>query len=141
MLEAVGEAYWPAYFEKLRRSLRAGGAAVLQVITIDEARFAEYRRRPDFIQKHIFPGGMLPTASIVEREAAKAGLRLVSSEFFGDSYATTLGIWQQRFQESWPSIKQLGFDQRFKKAWEYYLTYCQVGFETKAISVGLYKFV
>ena len=140
MLEAVGEAYWPVYFAKLRSSLRPGGTAVLQVITIDESRFEDYRRRPDFIQKHIFPGGMLPTASRIERLAADAGLQLVEREFFGDGYARTLDIWQQRFQEAWPSIKPLGFDERFKRTWEYYLDYCQVGFETAAVDVGLYKF-
>ena len=90
MLEAVGEAYWSTYFEKLRDSLRPGGSAVLQVITIDEARFENYRRRPDFIQKYIFPGGMLPTKQIIEREIAQAGLRLVAHEHFGESYARTL---------------------------------------------------
>jgi cyclopropane-fatty-acyl-phospholipid synthase len=141
MLEAVGEAYWPVYFAKLRSSLREGGIAVLQVITIDEARFDNYRRRPDFIQKHIFPGGMLPTPSIVVEQAARAGLRTVSCEFFGDSYRRTLNVWQQRFQRSWPRLKQLGFDERFRRTWEYYFQYCQAGFDLKAIDVGLYKFV
>jgi cyclopropane-fatty-acyl-phospholipid synthase len=140
MLEAVGEAYWPTYFEKLHDRLRPGGIAVLQVITIDEARFEDYRRRPDFIQKYIFPGGMLPTPQIVEREASKASLHLVSNEFFGEGYARTLEEWRIRFQDAWPQIKALGFDQRFKRMWEYYLAYCQAGFETGAINVGLYKF-
>jgi len=139
MLEAVGEAYWPTYFEKLNDGLRPGGIAVLQVITIDEARFENYRRRPDFIQKYIFPGGMLPTPEIIGREASKAGLHLVGDGFFGDSYARTLEEWRTRFQNAWPQIKALGFDQRFKKMWEYYLAYCQVGFETGVITVGLYK--
>lgn len=140
MLEAVGEAYWPTYFKKLHECLRPGGIAVLQVITIDEARFENYRHRPDFIQKYIFPGGMLPTPEIIGREASKAGLHLVSNEFFGDDYARTLEEWRTRFQNAWPQIKALGFDQRFKKMWDYYLAYCQVGFETAAITVGLYKF-
>jgi len=140
MLEAVGEAYWPTYFEKLNDCLRPGGIAVLQAITIDEARFEDYRRRPDFIQKYIFPGGMLPTSEIIAREASKAGLDLVSNEFFGGGYARTIEEWRNRFQKAWPQIKALGFDQRFKKMWEYYLAYCQVGFETGAITVGLYKF-
>jgi len=139
MLEAVGEAYWPTYFEKLRFSLRPGGSAVLQVITLDEDRFENYRRRPDFIQKYIFPGGMLPTPHIIEWEAAKAGLQLVAKEFFGDGYARTLEQWRLRFQGAWPQIKTLGFDEHFKRMWEYYLAYCQVGFETGAINVGLYK--
>jgi cyclopropane-fatty-acyl-phospholipid synthase len=140
MYAAVGEAYWPTYFEKLHDRLRPGGIAVLQVITIDEARFENYRRRPDFIQKYIFPGGMLPTPEIIGREASKAGLHLVGNEFFGDGYARTLEEWRTRFQNAWPQIKALGFDHRFKKMWDYYLAYCQVGFETRAITVGLYKF-
>ena len=139
MLEAVGETYWSTYFEKLRDSLRPCGSAVLQVITIDEARFENYRRRPDFIQKYIFPGGMLPTKHVIEREIAQAGLRLVAHEHFGESYARTLEHWQLRFQKSWPIIEWLGFDERFKRTWEYYFAYCQAGFETGAISVGLYK--
>lgn len=139
MLEAVGEAYWPTYFEKLRASLRPGGFAVLQVITIDEDRFENYRRRPEFIQKYVFPGGMLPTPMIIEREAAKAGLQFVSSEFFGDSYARTLELWKRRFQDAWPSIEALGSDERFKRMWDYYLAYCHAGFETGAVDVGLYK--
>ena len=140
MLEAVGEAYWPTYFEKLHDRLRPGGIAVLQVITIDVARFENYRRRPDFIQKYIFPGGMLPTPQIIEREASKAALHLVGNEFFGNGYARTLEEWRTRFQDAWPQIEALGFDQRFKRMWEYYLAYCQVGFESGAITVGLYKF-
>ena len=139
MLEAVGEAYWPTYFEKLRNSMSPGGSAVLQVITIDDARFENYRRRPDFIQKCIFPGGMLPTTGIIEREIAKAGLRIVANDFFGESYARTLEEWRLRFQKAWPEIKALGFDDRFNRTWEYYLAYCQVGFEARALNVGLYK--
>jgi cyclopropane-fatty-acyl-phospholipid synthase len=141
MLEAVGESYWPTYFKRLRDCLRPGGTAVLQVITIDDARFESYRRRPDFIQKYIFPGGMLPTTRIIEREIAKAGLQLEASEFFGESYARTLEEWQLRFQEAWPTIEAIGFDDRFKRTWEYYLTYCQVGFEEGAVNVGLYRIV
>jgi cyclopropane-fatty-acyl-phospholipid synthase len=139
MLEAVGEAYWPTYFEKLYDSLRPGGVAVLQVITIDQDRYDNYRRRPDFIQKYIFPGGMLPTQQIIEQETIDAGLRLVAKELFAESYARTLEQWRLRFQNAWPSIKNLGFDDRFKNMWEYYLAYCQAGFETNAINVGLYK--
>ncbi len=141
MLEAVGEAYWPAFFAQVRECLRPQGTAVLQVISIDEARFASYRRRPDFIQRHIFPGGMLPTPRIIEREAARAGLRLVQSEFFGSSYARTLQEWQRRFEAAWPNIKTLGFDEQFKRMWEYYLAYCQVGFETGVLDVGFFTLV
>ena len=139
MLEAVGEAYWPTYFQNLRDRLRPGGVGVLQVITINEDRFEDYRRRPDFIQKYIFPGGMLPTVEIIERETARSGLKLVEKELFGNGYARTLEEWRRRFLESWHAIEALGFDERFKRTWEYYLAYCQAGFETGAINVGLYK--
>lgn len=139
MLEAVGAAYWSTYFAKLRECLRPGGTAVLQVITIDEGRFESYRRRPDFIQKHIFPGGMLPTKKIIERETMKAGLVPVIQEFFGRDYARTVEQWNSRFQGAWKEIRKLGYDQRFKRMWEYYLAYCQVGFDIQALDVGLYK--
>ncbi|MGB7034265.1 MAG: cyclopropane-fatty-acyl-phospholipid synthase family protein [Xanthobacteraceae bacterium] len=141
MLEAVGERYWPVYFAKLRSSLRNGGIAVLQVITIDERRFAGYRKHPDFIQRHIFPGGQLPTASIIEREAARAGLKLVHWESFGDSYAKTLREWRSRFLLAWPIIEPLGFNERFRRTWEYYLTYCEIGFRFGVVQVGFFKFV
>ena len=141
MLEAVGEAYWPTYFRKLRECLRPGGTAVIQAITISEDRFESYRRRPDFIQKYIFPGGMLPTAAILQREMENAGLRLASRQFFGDGYALTLADWRQRFENAWPQLAGLGFDLRFKRMWEYYLAYCQAGFATGAVDVGLFKIV
>jgi cyclopropane-fatty-acyl-phospholipid synthase len=139
MLEAVGAAYWPTFFANLRQRLNPQGTAVLQVITIDQNRFEAYRRRPEFIQRYIFPGGMLPTTEIIEQLVANAGLRLVSSEFFGESYVRTLAEWHRRFQETWPSIEALGFDDRFKRMWEYYLAYCRLGFEIGALNVGLYK--
>jgi cyclopropane-fatty-acyl-phospholipid synthase len=113
---------------------------VLQAITIDESVFPCYRRHPDFIQKYIFPGGMLPTRHIIEAQATAAGLRLVTAESFGRSYARTLAEWQRRFQSGWPTIAKLGFDDRFKRIWEYYLCYCQAGFEAGIIDVGCYKF-
>ena len=139
MLEAVGEAYWPVFFETLRQRLNPQGVAVLQVITIDQSRFESYRRRPEFIQRYNFPGGMLPTTEILEQLVAKAGLRLTSSEFFGDSYARTLAEWHSRFLQAWPSISALGFDLRFKRMWEYYLAYCRLGFEIGVLNVGLYR--
>jgi cyclopropane-fatty-acyl-phospholipid synthase len=140
MVEAVGAAYWPTYFAQLRDRLRPGGIAVLQAITIDERRFDKYRRRPDFIQKYIFPGGMLPTKSIIEREARRVSLKPVAQQFFGQSYARTLQHWNARFQRAWPRIQKLGYDERFKRMWDYYLAYCQVGFDVGASDVGFYKF-
>jgi cyclopropane-fatty-acyl-phospholipid synthase len=139
MLEAVGEAYWPRYFRKLRECLAPGGSAVLQVICIAPDRYEDYRHRPDFIQTHIFPGGALPTADIVQAQAEQAGLATISVEMFGASYARTLADWRQRFNAAWPTIAALGFDERFRRLWNYYLTYCEVGFEHGALDVGLFK--
>lgn len=141
MIEAVGERYWPAYFAKLRACLASGGVAVIQAITIAEERFEAYRRRPDFIQRHIFPGGMLPTRSIIEREAVRAGLTFEFHEFFGDSYAQTLREWRTRFSQAWPKLEALGFNARFQRLWEYYLTYCEIGFRSGSVDVGFYRFV
>jgi cyclopropane-fatty-acyl-phospholipid synthase len=135
MFEAVGEAYWPTFFSVLRERLVAGGIAAMQVITIDEARFAAYRKCADFIQHYIFPGGMLPTTSALSREISRAGLRLTDRITFGQSYALTLARWQARFQRAWPQIKALGFDERFKRTWEYYLAYCEAGFRSGSIDV------
>jgi cyclopropane-fatty-acyl-phospholipid synthase len=139
MLEAVGESYWPVYFDKLRERLTPEGIAVLQVITIGEEHFETYRKYPDFIQKYIFPGGMLPTAWIVKQQIERSGMKLVSSELFGGSYARTLIEWRERFHHAWPNIEPLGFDIRFKRMWDYYLAYCQAGFEAGVLNVGLYK--
>jgi len=139
MLEAVGERYWPTYFDKVQQALTDTGVAVLQAITIAESRFANYRRQPDFIQRYIFPGGMLPTMDVIRREAARAGLRLTAHESFGGSYAKTLAEWRGRFMHMWPAIEALGFDLHFKRMWEYYLSYCEVGFQAGAIDVSLLK--
>jgi cyclopropane-fatty-acyl-phospholipid synthase len=139
MIEAVGESYWPNYFGKLRSCLVSGGTAVLQAITIDEQRFAAYRKTPDFIQRYIFPGGVLPTREIIAQEASRAGLKLVHHESFGDSYVKTLREWRLRFLHAWPQIETLGFSERFRRTWEYYLAYCEVGFRLGTIDVGFFK--
>jgi cyclopropane-fatty-acyl-phospholipid synthase len=139
MIEAVGEEHWPRYFQVIYDRLRRGGHAVLQCITISEDFFETYRRQVDFIQRYIFPGGMLPCGSIIGREARRAGLELDGVETFGPSYARTLWTWRDNFHARWPSIRELGFDERFRRLWDYYLTYCAVGFERGTIDVGLYK--
>ena len=139
MLEAVGAQYWPVYFEKLATSLKPGGCAVLQVITINEKYFDSYRRRPDYIQKYIFPGGMLPTKTIMHEQALQAGLKISQERFFGSSYAHTLCIWRENFMRNWSGIEPLGFDTRFRRMWDYYLRYCETGFNYGLIDVGLYK--
>jgi cyclopropane-fatty-acyl-phospholipid synthase len=139
MMEAVGERHWPAYFAKLRASLARGGVAVLQAITISEGRFADYRTSPDFIQRYIFPGGMLPAVSVMRQAASRAGLDFVEGPRFAPSYARTLALWQERFQAAWPRIATQGFDRRFKRMWEYYLAYCEAGFRAGTLDVGLYR--
>jgi cyclopropane-fatty-acyl-phospholipid synthase len=137
MIEAVGKVRWPLYFQKLSEALLPGGRIVLQAITIDEAFADGYRRNPDFIQTHIFPGGCLPTRSAIEAEAPRAGLRLTREERFGGSYARTLAEWRRRFHARWPDVARLGFDSRFRRLWDYYLAYCEAGFAEGAIDVGL----
>jgi cyclopropane-fatty-acyl-phospholipid synthase len=139
MIEAVGERYWPIYFEKLKSALKPDGTVLLQAITIDETRFEKYRQQPDFIQRYIFPGGVLPTVDIIRHQAQRAGLELTAHEPFGESYARTLAVWRDRFLEAWPEIKRLGFDDRFKRMWDYYLCYCEAGFRNGAIDVGFYQ--
>ncbi|WP_246705059.1 cyclopropane-fatty-acyl-phospholipid synthase family protein [Rhizobium sp. SG570] len=138
MFEAVGEAYWLEYFATLKRCLRPGGRAVLQVISIDEKRFDAYRRGSDFIQKYVFPGGFLPSDPALQAAVEKAGFRLTAREHFGKSYARTLLEWRTRFHARWPTVAALGFDERFRRLWHYYLCYCEAGFEEGSIDVGLY---
>ena len=138
MIEAVGEAYWPTYFETLAHRLKTGGRAVLQVITIGEPHFDRYRSSADFIQRHIFPGGMLPTVSAMRQQAQAHGLTLRQDLSFGESYARTLAEWRRRFIAAWPVISTQGFDEPFRRLWEYYLCYCEAGFRSGRIDVGLY---
>lgn len=140
MLEAVGEAHWPDYFRTLYQRLKPGAAAVVQVITIAEDRYAHYRTHTDFIQRHVFPGGMLPTPSLLDRHAGAAGLERDHAERFGLSYARTLVEWRQRFEQSWPQLQELGFDERFRRLWNYYLIYCEAGFRHGVSDVGIYRF-
>jgi cyclopropane-fatty-acyl-phospholipid synthase len=138
MVEAVGEAWWPTYFGKISRSMKPGGRAVLQAITIAEEHFDDYRRSVDFIQRYIFPGGCLPSKTALQQQFDRAGLRLVSQESFGLSYARTLAEWRRRFHACWPEIAALGFDDRFRRLWDYYLGYCAAGFLEGVTDVGLY---
>lgn len=135
MFEAVGEAYWPVFFETLRERLSKGGKAALQVITIAEEFWDYYRSRPDFIQRYIFPGGMLPTPNRLQEHSTLAGLSILSEDRFGHHYARTLAEWNDRFQAAWPKISQLGYDGRFKRMWEYYLAYCEAGFRSDSTDV------
>jgi cyclopropane-fatty-acyl-phospholipid synthase len=135
MFEAVGQAYWPTYFNAVSSLLKSGGRAVLQAITIEDEAFEEYRREPDFIQRYIFPGGMLPSMPKLEQPVAEAGLKLVDEIGFGLDYARTLAEWRERFQEAWPQLATGRFDTRFKRMWELYLSYCEGGFRAGMIDV------
>lgn len=135
MLEAVGESYWPGYFEKLSTLLKTGGRAALQVITIDADYWQNYRSNPDFIQQYIFPGGMLPTVDRLQREAAQAGLAWERCRGYGADYAKTLAAWRDSFHAGWPKLEKLGFNERFRRMWHYYFCYCEAGFNVGRIDV------
>ncbi|HSD39848.1 MAG TPA: cyclopropane-fatty-acyl-phospholipid synthase family protein [Rhodocyclaceae bacterium] len=139
MIEAVGEAYWPTYFATLRDRLKPGGVAVLQAITIADEQFESYRRGADFIQRCIFPGGMLPCPRALREQAARAGFSVETEQCFGSGYARTLAEWRSRFLANWPAIEMLGFDEAFKRLWTYYLCYCEAGFNAGRVDVGLYR--
>ncbi len=130
MFEAVGEAYWPSYFAKIRDGLKPGGRAGLQIITIDDALFEGYRARPDFIQTYVFPGGMLASETRLDAEIAGAGLLALGRRRFAEDYARTLKLWMERFEARWDEIAAQGFDPRFRRLWRYYLGYCEAGFAT-----------
>ena len=135
MFEAVGERFWPTYFRTIRERLQPGGAAGLQLITIADRYFEGYRRNVDFIQAYIFPGGMLPSPAALDREVARAGLKRTSEVGFGLSYARTLALWNERFQAAWPRLRDLGFDERFRRIWTYYLASCEASFLTRSTDV------
>ncbi len=130
MFEAVGEKYWPVYFETVRERLRPGKTATLQIITVDERRFEIYRNDVDFIQKYIFPGGMLPSRPALLAEIDRAGLTYTRSVEFGESYSQTLRRWYETFNEKWDQVAVLGFDARFKRMWDFYLTSCAATFHS-----------
>ncbi len=136
MFEAVGIENWPVYFGAMRERLKPGGKAAIQTITIEDERFDAYRRNPDFIQHYIFPGGVLPSPAKFVGSAAKQGFTLTDELFFGPSYAETLRRWQNDFLQAWPEIRKLGFDDRFRRMWLYYLCYSEVGFDTGKIDVA-----
>ncbi|MCP5382746.1 MAG: class I SAM-dependent methyltransferase [Kordiimonadaceae bacterium] len=139
MFEAVGEKHWHSYFETIRNRLKPNGKAVIQVITIDHDRFLKYRNGVDFIQKYIFPGGMLPSNQVFAKHAEKAGLKIVDEFSFGQDYALTLRHWKDNFLHNWPEIEKQGFDQRFYRLWLYYLDYCITAFERRTIDVMHYS--
>lgn len=135
MFEAVGQKYWPVYFNTVRECLKPGKNATLQIITVGDERFDVYASRPDFIQKYIFPGGMLPSPAKLKEEVEKAGLSVSRSIKFGESYSQTLRRWHEVFNAKWDQITQMGFDDRFRRMWNYYLTSCASAFHSGTCDV------
>jgi cyclopropane-fatty-acyl-phospholipid synthase len=139
MFEAVGEAYWPSYFSKVCSSLKHGARAALQIITIDDDLFPRYRQRVDFIQQHIFPGGMLISEKVLKEQLDKAGLRHDGVAYFGQDYARTCREWSRAFNGGWSEIQPMGFDEQFRRLWNFYLSYCEAGFSDGRINVGQFQ--
>lgn len=148
MFEAVGEQYWPVFFSKLNDWLSDTGRAAMQIITIGDEHFDRYRAHPDFIQRYIFPGGMLPSPTKLREVSEQAGFTIDAYDTFGKSYGWTLDEWNTRFQAAWDDIRRASeqngagrygvgrpFDERFRRMWEYYLCYCAAGFHTGTIDV------
>jgi len=135
MIEAVGEQFWPQYFTQLRDRLVPGGFAGIQAITIQDKFFNAYRREVDFIQRYVFPGGMLPSPQVLKSLGDKFGVPVIRERIFGEDYAKTLATWRDNFRAAWPNLMPLGFDERFRRLWEYYLAYCEAGFLSGNIDV------
>ena len=135
MIEAVGEKYLNKYFETIKRSLNENGSAAIQGITIRDDLFERYRSSEDFIQKYIFPGGFLPSLSFMKSLIKKNNLSLLKVNSYSDDYAKTLAIWRENFLKVWSNIAPLGFDETFKRMWEFYLSYCEAGFKSKNIDL------
>ncbi len=138
MLEAVGERYWPQYFSQIAGRLAPGGRCVVQTITIDDQLFADYRRGTDFIQRHVFPGGMLPSPASVARSARRAGLDVVEDHAFGADYRLTLKQWERKFLGAAAAVRAQGYSERFIRMWRFYLAYCQAGFASGDLDVHHY---
>lgn len=138
MFEAVGQEYWPSFFSKVSDVLKPGGRAGLQIISIRDDIFEAYAKRADFIQRYIFPGGILPSKEKLNEEFDKAKLALKTVESFALDYARTLAEWHECFEEKWDTIQPMGFDERFRRMWKFYLSYCEAGFKTGRIDVAQY---
>ncbi len=135
MIEAVGQEYWPTYFQTVSRMLKPGGRACIQSITIDDALFERYLHSTDFIQQYIFPGGCLPSPSEFRKQAQAAGLQVVDELNFGPDYAETLRRWRESFMAQLHTVRTLKFDDRFIRLWEFYLAYCEAAFDEANIDV------
>ena len=135
MFEAVGKKNWDTFFKVINRSLKKNGLAALQIITISEHLYKHYSKNKDFIQKYIFPGGMLPTKRIIYDLANNNNFYISSEKSLGQDYAQTLQIWRKNFFLKWKNLENIGFKKDFKRLWEFYLTYCEEGFKAETINV------
>ena len=135
MIEAVGQNYLESYFKTIKNNLSDNGRAAIQAITIDDNIFDRYKTKTDFIQKYIFPGGFLPSKSIINKYVSENGLTIKSYDSYADHYSNTLSIWRNEFNKKWELIKKQGFDSTFKRMWEFYLSYCEAGFKSKNIDL------
>jgi cyclopropane-fatty-acyl-phospholipid synthase len=138
MFEAVGESYWPSFFDTLFARLKPGGRIALQTITISHAYFDQYRQNVDFIQRYIFPGGMLPSPEVFADHVKQAGFYLERAESYGKDYEKTVLAWHQRFNDVVHQVEHLGYDDAFIRMWRYYLSYCEAGFKDGRTSVYQY---
>jgi cyclopropane-fatty-acyl-phospholipid synthase len=136
MFEAVGKEYWDIYFKNLNKVIKVNGKACFQIITINDDEYSNYIDQVDFIQKYIFPGGVLPSKKILYKLFKDNNLELYKEISFGKDYAKTLRIWKEQFNLSWNNIAKLGFDEKFKNLWNYYLSYCETGFDTEHTDVS-----
>jgi len=136
MFEAVGKEYWDIYFKNLNNTLKQNGKACFQIITINDDEYLSYINQVDFIQKYIFPGGILPSKKVLYKLLKDNNFEIYKEISFGKDYGKTLRIWKKQFNLSWDSISKLGFDEKFKNLWNYYLSYCETGFDTEHTDVS-----
>ncbi len=137
MIEAVGHEYFPSYFKKVNDLLKPGGIALIQSILIEHDRYEQYKTNVDFIQKYIFPGGALPSKEVIQSLCFDhTDLTIKDISLFGKDYAKTLREWRKSFNINWEQIKPFGYDEKFKRLWNFYFHYCEGGFEQKQINVG-----
>ena len=135
MIEAVGQNYLKGYFKKIKESLTQNGTAAIQAITIDDKIYKRYKTKTDFIQKYIFPGGFLPSKKEILKLSNESGLKLKNYDSYGIHYSNTLNIWREEFLKKWTDISKQGFDNKFKRMWNFYLSYCEAGFKSKNIDL------
>ena len=135
MIEAVGQNYLVNYFKSIKKNLTENGKAAIQAITIDDSLFERYKTKEDFIQKYIFPGGFLPSKKKLYDLSSSNGLEIKKYESYGSHYSSTLKIWRDEFLKKWEEISKHGFDNKFKRMWHFYLSYCEAGFKSKNIDL------